>query len=272
MVLPGNILCFSGDTWESKYVLKGRASNPPLHVISIGYPTGLVLFHTELGIKSVSPLTSKITVGLIVFDLDGTLADTLPDLTAAANFACRRLGLPEHPPEAVRGMIGGGERKLIERLVGPAQQDRVEECLELYLEHYTRHNEELTRLYPGVAETLTLLSGRKLAVLSNKLQRLTRQTLEAMDIAWFFAAIRGGGAGLPLKPEPAALLSLTADLGVGPSRSLMVGDKIADIRAGQEAGAFTAAVTYGYGDVEALTAASPDFLLARLSQLPGILA
>ena len=92
-------------------------------------------------------------------------------------------------------MIGGGERKLIERLVGAPHQDRVEECLELYLDHYTRHNGELTRLYPGVAETLALLSGKKLAVLSNKLQRLTRQTLEAIDIARFFAAIRGGGAG-----------------------------------------------------------------------------
>jgi phosphoglycolate phosphatase len=217
-------------------------------------------------------MTPKIAVDLIVFDLDGTLADTLPDLTAAANFACHRLGLPEHAPEAIRGMIGGGERQLIERLVGPAHQDRVEACLQLYLDHYTRHNGELTRLYPGVPETLTRLSGKKLAVLSNKLQRLTRQTLEAMGIAGLFAAIRGGGVGLPLKPAPAPLLALTAALGVGPPRSLMVGDKIADIKAGREAGAFTAAVAYGYGDLDVLSAASPDFLLQRFSQLPGILA
>ena len=217
-------------------------------------------------------MAPKIAVDLIVFDLDGTLADTLPDLTAAANFALGRLGLPEHPQAAIRGMIGGGERKLMERLVGPAHQDRVEECLELYLDHYTRHNGELTRLYPGVAETLAHLSGKRLAVLSNKLQRLTRQALEAVDIARFFTAIRGGGAGLPLKPAPDPLLALAAALGVGPSRSLMVGDKIADIQTGREAGAFTAAVTYGYGDLEALAAASPDFLLARFSQLPDILA
>jgi phosphoglycolate phosphatase len=217
-------------------------------------------------------MTSKIAVDLIVFDLDGTLADTLSDLTAAANFACRRLGLPEHPPEAIRGMIGGGERKLMERVVGPGHQDRVEECLELYLDHYTRHNGELTRLYPGVRETLRLVSGKKLAVLSNKLQRLTQQTLEAIDLARFFAAIRGGSEGVPLKPAPDPLLALTAALGVGPSRSLMVGDKIADIKAGREAGAFTAAVTYGYGDLDSLTAAAPDFFLARFSQLPGILA
>jgi len=217
-------------------------------------------------------MTPRISVDLIVFDLDGTLADTLPDIVAAANFACRRLGLPEHPPAAIRGMIGGGERQLIERLVGPAHQDRVEECMQLYLDHYTRHNGKLTRIYPGVPETLTLLSGKKLAVLSNKLQRLTQQSLEAIDLARFFAAIRGGGSGLPLKPAPDHLLALTADLGVGPSRSLMVGDKTADIKSGREAGAFTAAVTYGYGDLDSLTAASPDFLLARFSQLPDILA
>ena len=105
-------------------------------------------------------MTSKIAVDLIVFDLDGTLADTLPDLTAAANFACHRLGLPEHVPSTIRGMIGGGERKLIERLVGPEHQDKVEECLQLYLDYYTRHNGELSRVYPGVVATLERLRGK----------------------------------------------------------------------------------------------------------------
>jgi phosphoglycolate phosphatase len=213
----------------------------------------------------------KIAVDLIVFDLDGTLADTLPDLTAAANYACRRLHLAEHPPEAVRGMIGGGERKLIERLVGPAHQDLVEECLELYLDYYSRHNGDMTRLYPEVADTLPRLAGKKLAVLSNKLQRLTRQTLEALNLAEFFVAIRGGGSHLPLKPAPDPLAALIADLGVEPSRTLMVGDKMADIQTGRGAGAFTAAVTYGYGDLDSLAAASPDLLLGRFSQLPGLL-
>ena len=117
----------------------------------------------------------------------------------------------------------------------------------------------MTRLYPGVPETLALLSGKRLAVLSNKLQRLTQQALEAVDLARFFTAIRGGGSGLPLKPAPDPLLALAADLGVGPSRSLMVGDKIADITAGREAGAFTAAVTYGYGDLDALSGGVSGF-------------
>jgi len=217
-------------------------------------------------------MREKIAVDLIVFDLDGTLADTLLDLTAAANYACHRLGLPLHLPTAIRGMIGGGERRLIERLVGPDHQDKVEECLRLYLDYYTRHNGESTRVYPGVISTLELLTGKRLAVLSNKLWRLTQQTLEAISIARFFVAIRGGGANLPLKPAPDQLLALIADMGVKANRTLMVGDKPADIQAGRAAGAFTAAVAYGYGEPDALTAASPDFLLPRISQLPYILA
>jgi phosphoglycolate phosphatase len=216
--------------------------------------------------------SEKIAVDLIVFDLDGTLADTLPDLTAAANFACRRLGLAEQPEAAIRTMIGGGERKLIERLVGPDHQGKVDACLELYLEHYTRHNGDLTRIYPEVAATLERLVGKRLAVLSNKLERLTQQTVAALGLVRYFTAIRGGGSHLPLKPAPDPLLALITELRVDPSRTLMVGDKPADIQTGRRAGAFTAAVTYGYGDPEALTAASPDFLLPQLSRLPGILA
>lgn len=220
----------------------------------------------------MSQLAKKIAVDLIVFDLDGTLADTLPDLTAAANFACRRLSLPEQPEAAIRQMIGGGERKLIERLVGPDHQDQVDECLELYLEHYTRYNGDLTRVYPGVVETLERLADKQMAVLSNKLQRLTQQSLEVIGLAKFFKAIRGGGPHFPLKPAPDPLRALISGLGVEPYRTLMVGDKPADIRTGRESNAFTAAVTYGYGDLEALTAASPDFLLPQISQLPAILA
>jgi len=218
------------------------------------------------------PLTKKIAVDLIVFDLDGTLAHSLPDLTNAANFACRRLGLPEHPPAAVKSMIGGGEHKFMERVVGPANQAYVEECLKHYLDYYSRHCGDLTRLYPGVPATLKKLSAWKLAVLSNKLERLTEKILRILGIAPRFTAIRGGGRHLPLKPSPEPLRALMRDLGVAPTRTLMVGDKTADILAGREAGAGTAAVTYGYGDLPSLTAASPDFLLQKFSQLLEIIA
>lgn len=208
---------------------------------------------------------------LIVFDLDGTLANTLPALTETANFACRRLGLPEHSAKAIREMSGGGERRLVEQLVGPDRQDLLEECLKIYLDHYPQHTRQLTRLYPGVAETLEHIQGKRLAVLSNKLQRLTQHVLEAVDIARLFTSVQGGCSGYPLKPAPDGLLALISRHGTSPSRTLMVGDKPSDIITGRDAGAWTAAVTYGYGDPGSLQTASPDFLLQRFSELADIL-
>jgi len=213
-----------------------------------------------------------IDVDLIVFDLDGTLADSLPDLAKAANYACRRLGLPEHSPAAVKDMIGGGEIKFMERVVGPAHQDLVAPCLEIYLDYYFRHCGDSTRLYPGVKETLAELSGQKLAVLSNKLQRLTEKVVEILGLAGFFAAVRGGGPDLPLKPAAQPLVALMAQLAAAPSRTLMVGDKPADIHTARMAGARVAAVTYGYGDPAALIASAPDFLLSQISVLKSLLA
>jgi len=212
----------------------------------------------------------KIDVDLIVFDLDGTLADSLPDLTTAANYTCRRLGLLERSPEQVAGMIGGGERKFMERLAGSDHQDLVDDCLAIYLDYYSQHCGDLTRLYPGVRETLEQLRRKKLAVLSNKLQRLTEQVLEALGVASFFAASRGGGTGLPLKPEAAPLTALIREVQAQPARTLMVGDKLADINTARGAGTYIVAVTYGYGGLESLQAAKPDFLLDRFGQLLDI--
>jgi phosphoglycolate phosphatase len=219
----------------------------------------------------MNPKSDRLAADLIVFDLDGTLADSLPDLTRAANFACRSLGLPEHPAAAIQGMIGGGERKFAERFLGPENQQYLQEGLSLYLHYYSRHCGDLTRLYPRVRETLERLGHKKLAVLSNKLQRLTEQLLQVLDIAPFFAAIRGGGGPLPLKPAPEPLLALMRNLQAQPERTLMVGDKVADILTGRGAGAHTVAVAYGYGDLPALTAAQPERLISQISSLPDLI-
>lgn len=210
-------------------------------------------------------------IDLIVFDLDGTLADSLPDLANAANYACRSLGLPEHPAAAIKGMIGGGERKFVERFLGPGQERLLEEGLRLYLDYYSRHCGDLTRIYPEVKETLTRLAGKKLAVLSNKLQRLTEKVLQITGIFPFFTAVRGGGRELPLKPSPEPLLALIKELQGEPGRTLMVGDKTVDVLAGKGAGTLTLGVTYGYGDPSALEAAAPDFLVAHFAAIAGII-
>ncbi|MBM4293492.1 MAG: HAD-IA family hydrolase [Deltaproteobacteria bacterium] len=210
-------------------------------------------------------------IDLIVFDLDGTLADSLPDIADAASYACRQLGLPEHPPEAVRDMIGGGERAFARRFLGSEDPRLLGRGLALYLEHYFQHCGDRTRLYPGVKETLPRLADKKLAVLSNKRHSLTELVLQVMGIREFFAALRGAGE-LPLKPDPAALLAVIRELGAKPARTLMVGDKPADVLAGKAAGTLTAAVTYGYGDPEALIATGPDVIVSHFAELADIVA
>jgi phosphoglycolate phosphatase len=212
-------------------------------------------------------MTVKFPVDLIVFDLDGTLADSLPDLAAAANYACRRLGLPEHPPSAIQQMIGGGEKTFARRFIGEQHQDLFEEALRLYLEYYSRHCGDQTRLYPGVKETLAALPAKRLAVLSNKMARLSRQVVEVLGIAPFFAAVKGGDSYGALKPSPEGLTTLIKELGGEPERTLMVGDKTADILTGRGAGAHTLAVTYGYGELEALDAASPEAIIDSFFRL-----
>ena len=210
-------------------------------------------------------------IDLIVFDLDGTLADSIPDITNAANHACRSLGLPEHSREAIKGMIGGGERKLVERALGPDREELMEEAFRLYLDYYSHHVGDFTRLYPGVKETLARLNGKKLAVLSNKRQSLTEAVLRVTGIFPFFAAVQGGGNDLPLKPSPEPLLAVIKEVQGDPARTLMVGDKPGDVQAGKAAGTMTLGVTYGYGEPAAVAAAGPDFLVDSFAAIEEII-
>jgi phosphoglycolate phosphatase len=204
---------------------------------------------------------------LIVFDLDGTLVNSLPDVAAAGNSALRRLGLPEQPLEAHKKMIGGGEKNYVRRFLGPDHQDLYDQALTLYVEHYSRHLGDQSRVYAGVTETLALLAPLKKAVLSNKRADFCRQVVEAMGLSGFFQAVRGGDSYGVLKPSPEGLAALIREMGSNPARTFMVGDKPEDVLTGRGAGAHTVALTYGYDDPEALTAASPDFTFNSFSQL-----
>jgi len=207
---------------------------------------------------------------LIVFDLDGTLVDSLPDLATAANRALRRLGLPEQSLPAHRKMIGGGEKNYVRRFLGPDHQDLFDQALTLYLEYYSRHLGDQSRVYPGVMETLAKLPPLKKAVLSNKRADLVRQVVEVMGLAGFFQALRGGDSYGVLKPSPEGLRALIRELDRKPARTLMVGDKPEDVLTGRGAGARTLVLTCGYGDPEALAASSPDYTCSSFSQVADL--
>lgn len=209
---------------------------------------------------------------LIVFDLDGTLAATVPDIAEALNHALAAVGLPGYAEAAVAEMIGGGEETFLRRALGPDHQDLYPEVRRLYLDYYTAHLVEGIQLYPGVRETLAALAPRKLAVLSNKLEVLTQGIVTQLGLSPFFQAVRGGDSYGVLKPDPQGLMALIRELTARPERTLMVGDKPADVLAGKGAGTATVAVTYGYGESARLAAAGPDGLISHFPRLLELVA
>jgi len=213
-------------------------------------------------------------VRLIVFDLDGTLVDSLRDIATAANAALTRLapGMPPLPPEDVRAFVGEGARVLVERMLERAGVDApVDEVLPVFLECYRSCLLDTTRLFPGVEEALHRLRGRLLAVLTNKPGDLSRTILEGLRVADRFARIWGPADVPARKPDPAGLLHLARELGVSPADTIMVGDSPVDVRTGRAAKVRTVGVIYGL-DPAALRADPPDLLIGDLRELADRLA
>jgi phosphoglycolate phosphatase len=167
-------------------------------------------------------------------------------------------------------MIGAGEKNFVRRFLGPDHQDLYDQALALYLEHYSQHLGDQTRVYPGVMETLTRLAPVKKAVLSNKREDLAQQVIEVMGLSGFFLVVRGGDSFGVLKPSGEGLSALINELGGDHARTFMVGDKPEDILAGRGAEARTVALTCGYSDIETLATARPDFTVDSFSQLTDL--
>ncbi|HTG81228.1 MAG TPA: HAD family hydrolase [Geobacteraceae bacterium] len=210
-------------------------------------------------------------IKLIIFDLDGTLTDSLADLTDATNHMLARFGRPALGCAEVRQLVGQGARRLVERAMAGASAEEIEMALAIFLDYNEAHIADKTRPYPGVAETLDLLkgSGRVMTVVSNKNAALCRKLLALLGIDRFFAEILGADS-LPFrKPSPEPLLKLIRDLGVSAAETVMVGDSINDIAAGKGAGVATVGCTYGYGDIAELAEATYRIdRFAALVELP----
>lgn len=210
-------------------------------------------------------------IKLIIFDLDGTLVDSLGDLTTATNHMLAAFARPQLSPDQVRRLVGEGARRLVERALGNAADAEIERGLELFLAYNDAHIADKTRLYPGVKETLPLLggSGRRLAVISNKNVSLCRKLLALLGVEGHFAAVMGADS-LPFrKPSPEPVLQMLRNLGVAEAEAAIVGDSINDIAAGRGAGIVTVGCGYGYG--EAMETAQADYLVhafADLLELP----
>jgi phosphoglycolate phosphatase len=197
---------------------------------------------------------------LVLFDLDGTLVDSAPDIAAALNAALADLGQPTHALGVVTTYVGDGAAKLVERSIDPtAEVDQVR-LLEAFKARYAANVCVHTRLYPGVRATLDAFAARAtpFSVVTNKPGDLARELLRALAIDHLFADIVGDGDGYPRKPSPEIALAVCARHAVAPTETLLVGDGLPDVRLGRAAGCRVAAVTWGYTPREALVAEAPD--------------
>ena len=187
---------------------------------------------------------------LIIFDLDGTLLDTIGDLAAATNYALREFGFPEHPVESFRFFVGNGINKLIERAL-PADHrsaDEISMVKHEFLKYYQIHGEEETRPYPGIRELLGKLNdkGYQLAVASNKYHEGTTTLVHYFFPDIPFAGVLGQREGVPVKPSPVIVEELMQKAGVTKEETLYVGDSGVDAATALNAGVDFVGVLWGF--------------------------
>lgn len=208
----------------------------------------------------------------IVFDLDGTLVDTLGTIAAALNHGLGVLGLPEHPPARVATMVGEGVRVLCE-LALPERSRSDAALLERLLAEvrafYDRNVLLHARMYDGVEELLRALAGRgvRLAVLSNKPDPLTVATIEGLGLAPLFSVVLGHRDAFPRKPDPTSARFVLERLGVRPAEALYVGDTPIDLRTARAAGIPSVAVTWGFRGRPELEAERPDHVVDHAAEV-----
>ena len=209
----------------------------------------------------------------LVFDLDGTLVDTAPDLIAALNFVLEGEGLPPIPLHSARNMIGAGARKLIER--GLEREGRAASVKDInrmtvdFVEYYAAHIADASRPFEGLEGALDELSshGFRFAVCSNKLEWLSKRLLDQLGLSPRFAAICGGDTFGVSKPDPDILRQTVARAGGRLATTVMVGDAGTDIGVARRAGVPVIAVSFGYTDVP-IVELKPDRLIHHLRELP----
>jgi phosphoglycolate phosphatase len=211
----------------------------------------------------------------VVFDLDGTLIDSLRDLADSANAALARFGHPEHPLESYRIFVGEGARRLMERALPEGRRDdgTIDALVEAMLEEYSLRREATTVPYPGIAELLDAMRerGLALAILSNKPHEPTLEIARGLLGRWSFAAVRGSRPELPRKPDPTVALAIAAELGVATSRCLYLGDTAIDMRTATAAGMYPVGVLWGFRGAEELREGGARRLVAHPSELLELL-
>jgi phosphoglycolate phosphatase len=216
--------------------------------------------------------------GLVLIDLDGTLVDSVPDLSYCVDQMMVRLDRPPWGETAVRAWVGNGVERLVCRaltgtLDGEPDADDYARAYPLFTELYAEHNCQRSQIYPGVREGLDWLKaqGYRLGCVTNKAARFTEPLLAHFDLRGSFQLLISGDSLPEKKPSPLPLRHAAEHFGVDPRQALMVGDSISDVKAARAAGFSILCMSYGYNHGQDIRAAEPDAVIDSLMELSSLL-
>ena len=209
---------------------------------------------------------------IVIFDLDGTLLNTIGDLAASVDYVMRSRNLPEHTDAEYRQMVGGGIKRLVERALPAelaANETYVDECVTQFRRYYVDNIDRHTVPYEGMCELLRdlQLKGVKLAVASNKFQHGTDRLVSKFFGDIDFVAVEGNREGAPLKPDPQIVTGILSRAGIAPERAVMIGDSGIDICTAQAAGIDSIGVAWGFRFADELYEAGAKCVVSEVEEL-----
>ena len=211
----------------------------------------------------------KDKIELIIFDLDGTIVNSIFDITDGVNYVLNSMNRRPISTKEAQNMVGSGVKKLIELALSDISDEVVlDNALREFQDYYSKNLTTKTRPYDGVSDTMQHLSNFKKAIYSNKPQKLTSRVIGELNLSSYFDAVQGADdTKYKRKPSPEGINYILKKLNVKPENAMMVGDSTHDIEAGKRAGVLTCAVTYGYRGEALLANEKPDFLIHKIPDL-----
>lgn len=210
----------------------------------------------------------KFKISTIIYDLDGTVANTKADIVLAVRSTMLHYGVEPPDDETIASFIGGGARNVLRRALGEANEGRLDEAVPYFAASYNKNSAVKTYLYDGVLDTFKFYDGKKRQTMATFKSRAgTDNILAHFDIARYFSKVVTADDVERPKPDPECVNAILKEFGLDPREAVLIGDTPTDMKTGKNAGVVVCAVDYGFAPVEELKGYSPDFEVSNMAQI-----